>query len=330
MRDIADKVGVSVNSVSKALSNKPDISPRTRSAIIEAADELGYDYKLNGRRTTRTQSRIIGLITSDNSNPFFAPIVKGVQTTLRRAGYTMMLFNTEEDYAQERVAVELLVEQGAEGIILTPSQAKDEDIAYLESKRIPFVLLGRHFARHPVTSVLSDDRQGAYDAVTHLARLGHGRILFLNAPDYISSAHERREGYQQALADASTEFDPALIRQCMPTGEAAYNEMTAVLLEELPFTAVFTFSDLMMLGVIKLFQERGISVPEQYSIVGFDDIDFVSLLSPPLTTVAQDRINLGVQSAEVLLSQLRGEPVEVVEKVLPTRLVVRSSTRRIT
>jgi LacI family transcriptional regulator len=330
MRDIALKVGVSVNSVSKALSNKPDISPRTRSAIIAAADQLGYDYKLGSRGKTGTQSKVVGLITSDNANPFFAPIVKGVQTTLRKAGYAMMLFNTEEDYAQERVAVELLVEHGADGIILTPSQAKDEDIAYLESKRIPFVLLGRHFVSHPIASVLSDDRQGAYDAVTHLARLGHSRILFLNAPDYISSAHERLEGYQRALTDTKREFDPTLIRQCHPTSESAYNEMTAALLEEVDFSAVFTFSDLMMLGVIKLFQERGISIPERYSVVGFDDIDLVSLLSPPLTTVAQDRVNLGVQSAELLLRQIRGEPVEPVGKVLPTRLVVRSSTRRIT
>lgn len=329
MRDVAEKVGVSVNSVSKALSDKPDISPRTRAAIIEAADRLGYEYRIAGRRKEGTQSRVVGLITSDNANPFFAPIVKGVQTTLRQAGYAMMLFNTEEDYAQERAAVELLVDQGAEGIILTPAQAKDEDIAYLESKGVPFVLLGRHFSTHPVPSILSDDRQGAYDAVAHLARLGHRRILFLNAPDYISSAHERREGYQRALEDAGAELDPTLIRQCPPTGQNAYNEMSAVLLEELDFTALFAFSDLMALGIVKLFQERSIRIPEDYSLVGFDDIDFVSLLSPPLTTVCQDRHNLGVQSAELLLRQLRGEPVEIVEKVLPTRLVVRASARRI-
>ncbi len=328
MRDIADRVGVSVNSVSKALSNKHDISKGTRDEIINVANELGYKFNPLGQRRSTRNSGIIGLITTDSANPFFGQIVKGVQTTIRKAGYTMMLFNTDENYAQERAAVELLVDQNAKGIILTPSQAQDEDIVFLMSKRIPFVLLGRHFSRHKVPCVISDDKQGAYDAISHLLRLGHRRILFLNAPEYISSAQERLEGYKKALAEAGMQFDPALIRLCRPDKDSAYNEMMAVLLEEIDFSAIFTFSDIMMLGVISLLQQRSIAFPERYSLVGFDDIDFISLLNPPLTTVAQNSIGLGSQSAELLLQLIRNEPVDTVEKVIPTRLVVRSSTRR--
>lgn len=330
MRDIADKVGVSVNSVSKALNNRPDIGQATKETIIRTADELGYDYSHMNRRTDSCAGALIGLITSDNANPFFAKIVKGVQITLRKAGFNMMLFNTEEDYSQERAAVELLADQGAQGIILTPSQIQDEDISFLLSKKIPFVLLGRHFSRHKVPGVISDDAKGAYAAVSHLLRLGHRRILFLNAHEYISSAEERLDGYKQALREAGVEFDPALVRTCRPDQSGAYNEIKSVLLEELDFTGLFTFSDIMMLGVITLFQERSIPIPERYSLVGFDDIDFVSLLNPPLTTVAQDCLHLGIESAELLLKLMRGENPDVIEKVLPTHLVVRGSTRRIT
>lgn len=329
MKDIAERVGVSINSVSKALSNKHDIGNETRNEIIEVANELGYVYKKPINKRNVTQSGIVGIVTSDFANPFFTQIIKGIQTTVRNAGYSIILTNTEEEYSQERAAIELLVEQNVKGIILTPTQAHDEDIAFLESMKIPFVLLGRHFSKHKVPCVISDDKKGAYEAVSHLVRLGHRNILLLNAHDYNSSAQERLEGYKQALDEAGVQINPKLIRPCDPDKKGAYNEITAVLLEELDFTAIFTFSDIMMLGVVQFFQEKSIVTPEKYSLVGFDDIDFVSLLSPPLTTVSQDRYNLGVQSAEYLLTQLRGEPLGTLEKVIPTRLVVRSSTRRI-
>jgi LacI family transcriptional regulator len=329
MRDIAERVGVSVNSVSKALSNQNDISTGTRNKILKVAQELGYQNKHLTQNLTLNNAGVIGLITTDNANPFCGQIVKSVQTTLHKAGYTMMLFNTDEDYIQERAAVELLIAQNAKGIILTPSQAKNEDISYLKSKNIPFVLLGRHFSQYEVPCVISDDAQGAKDAVSHLLRLGHKRILFLNAPSYISSAKERLAGYESAFKDIDIEVDPTLIRSCRPDKDGAYNELNSILLEGLDFTAIFTFNDLMMLGVISVLQQRSIPYPESYSLIGFDDIEFVSLLTPPLTTVAQDCSALGVQSAEFLLRLIRHESVELMEKVIPTRLNVRGSTCKI-
>ena len=328
MRDIAERVGVSVNSVSKALSNKPDISPLTKESILRVAAEIGYDLTNQGRRNVGHLTGIIGLVTSDNANPFFAQIVKGAEWTAQQFGYTMMIFNTDEKYSRERKAIDILIDRKVDGIILTPSQSQSEDLNFLMSNDKPFVLLGRHFSQYEIPSVVSDDEQGAYLAVDHLVRLGHRRILFLNAPEYISSAQERLAGYTRALENAGIEVQPDLVRSCHPTKLGAHNEIQAVLLEEIEFSAVFTFSDLMMLGVVELFQERSIRIPEEYSLVGFDDIDFVSLLTPPLTTVSQDKFNLGAQSAELLLSLIHNERVQVGERVLPTRLIVRGSTRK--
>lgn len=327
MRDIADQVGVSVNSVSKALRNKSEISPATREEIVRVAKELGYAIGPGQRQ--RAETGIIGLITTDSANPYFGLVIRGVQTAIRSAGYTMMLFNTDEDYVQERIAVELLVDYNVEGIILTPSQLKDDDIAFLESKNVPFVLLGRHFRGHSVPSVVSDDVQGAYDAVSHLVRLGHRRILFLNGPIYISSARERLDGYLQAHRDLGVEIDETLVRQCAPDTRSAYNELNSAMLEDLDFSAIFSFNDIMMLGVVRLLRERAIEIPSHYSLVGFDDIDFSSLLTPALTTVAVDRHALGAQSAELLIKLIRGSTIISHQRVIPTSLVVRSTTQRV-
>jgi len=176
---------------------------------------------------------------------------------------------------------------------------------------------------------VADDKQGAFKAVEHLIRLGHTRILYLNAPGYISSARERLEGYREAFAKNGIEFDESLVRVCDPSMEAAYNEIKSIMLEKVEFTAIFSFNDLMMLGVIKMFQEVGIRVPDDCSLVGFDDIDFVSLLTPALTTVFNDKYKLGAKSASMLLSLIRGEKLPSDTLVIPTHLIIRGSTKKL-
>jgi LacI family transcriptional regulator len=330
MKDVAISVGVSVNTVSQALSNKPGVNKKTRDLIIETAGKMGYEYE-NGTRSTLSASKTgtVGLIITDNANPFFAHVVRGVQNTLWQSKYTLILCNTNEDYSRERGAIETLLEKEVDGIIMTPTQSQDQDVSILMSTKVPFVLMGRHFSNYKVPNVFFDDRQGAYKAVDHLIRLGHSRILFINAPKYISSAEDRYEGYLASFADNGIQPDPSIVRICEPSMEAAYNEMKSIFLEKLDFSAVFTFSDLMMLGVIKMFQEMGIRVPEDYSLVGFDDIDFVSLLTPALTTVCSDKYKLGVKSAAMLLSIIHGDQLLDETVIIPTKLIVRGSTKKL-
>ncbi len=330
MKDIAELVGVSVNTVSQALSNKPGVNKRTRDLIVEAAGKLGYEYENGSSMDSRSSSTgTIGLVITDNANPFFAHVVSGVQNTLWQNKYSLILCNTNEDYAREKGAIETMLEKEVDGIILTPAQSQDQDITNLQAARIPFVLMGRHFSNIDIPNVVADDRQGAYKAVDHLIRLGHTRILYLNAPGYISSAMERLDGYREAFTNNGIEFDPSLVRVCEPSMEAAYNEIKSILLEKVKFTAIFTFSDLMMLGVIKMFQEVGIRVPDDCSLVGFDDIDFVSLLTPALTTVFNDKYKLGASSASMLLSIIRGEKLVQQTLVIPTNLIIRGSTKKL-
>jgi len=174
--------------------------------------------------------------------------------------------------------------------------------------------------------VVIDDKQGAYSAIEHLVRLGHTRILFINAPKYISSAQERYDGYVAALLDNGIQLDDSLIRTSEPNVDAACNEMKSICIEQLQYTAIFTFCDLMMLGVLKVLQERGIEIPKKYSLVSFDDIDFVSLLKPPLTTVHVNKYKMGEDSARMLLSIIRGENLFEQTVIIPTKLIIRGST----
>ena len=328
MKDIARRVGVSINTVSKALTNKPDIAAGTRQMIFRAARELGYSYEIVTKSWAQRRTHVVGLVIADNANPFFARVVKGVESSLQQQGYGLILCNTNEDAVREKSSVDVLIGQGVDGIIITPTQSRDEDIAFLLSKKTPFVLLGRHFSNTRVPCVISADKEGAGQAVDHLLRLGHRRILFLNAPQHISSAQERLDGYRSAHAANGVAVDPALVRTCEPKMDSASNELSSVLLEGVEFSAVFTFCDLMMLGVIRLLRERGFRVPEQVSLVGYDDIDFVSLLTPPLTTVFQDTHRLGEESVSLLLRMIAGQPLPAVTRIVPTRLVVRASTAR--
>jgi LacI family transcriptional regulator len=329
MKDIALRLGVSINTVSKALANKPDISDATRELVHKAARELGYSYEIIPHGWENHRSNVVGLVIADNSNPFFAKVVRSVERTLQNSGYGLLLCNTDEDYERERSIIALLVERKIDGIILTPTQSNDEDIAFLLSKHTPFVLLGRHFSTYKVPCVIGDDRGGAYEAINHLLRLGHRRILFINAPGYISSATERLEGYRAAFRDNGIEVDESLVRTCAPRMENAYNEMKGILLEELDFSAVFTFSDQMMLGVIRLFHERGIRVPQDCSLVGFDDIDFSSIMAPPLTTVVQDTGRLGAESVAMLLKIINDQPLTDTTKVIGTKLAIRGTTQKL-
>jgi DNA-binding LacI/PurR family transcriptional regulator len=175
--------------------------------------------------------------------------------------------------------------------------------------------------------VVTREQEGAFSAVQHLLRLGHEDILFINAPGYISSAAERHAGLQRAYREAGREHKPDLVRTCPPSMDSAYNVMQRVLVEGTHFTAVFGFCDLMILGVVKALREVVRKIPEDVSLVGFDDIDFVSLITPPLTTIHQHKYELGTEGARMLLRSLRGEPgVRQIE--LPTELIVRQSTAK--
>ena len=328
MKDIAREAGVSINTVSRALNGKPDVNEDTKKGILEIADRLNYVPNFLAKGLVTKNTRTIGVIVSDNANPFFARMIKGIEDYARSRGYNIILCNTDERYEKEEEAVRLLREKRVDGLLitLTPAQKERTDILELKRTGVPFVLLNRHMDDIITDYVINDNVYGAYLAVSHLAKLGHKRIGYISGPSQISSVRERLEGYKKALFENNIKFDNSLVKESNLKMEDGYKLMKEFLeLENRP-TAVFTYSDLLAIGALKALKEAKLEVPKDIALVGYDDIEFSSLLEVPLTTVHQPRYRIGEEGAKILIDRIEGKDSEDLHQiVLKPELVIRES-----
>jgi LacI family transcriptional regulator len=330
LHDIAQKAGVSLITVSRALNDHPDVSPETRQRIQRIAGELNYIPNLQARALAGGQSQTLGLVVADNANPYYARLIRAVEDTARGAGYSVILCNTAEDAGRELQAEQMLRAKGVDGMLITSIQSGSEPLRQLEAEGMPFVLLNRYLDDYITDCVLNDNRQGAYDLTAHLCRLGHQRIAHLTGPEQISSVRERLEGYRQALAESGAAYDPALVLRCDLGMEDGCRQVEALLNSATPRpTAVFAYSDLLALGVLRALHARGMQVPRDMALAGYDDIEFAALVEPPLTTVAQQAYQIGQKGAELLIQKIQrpqSEPWPCQRIVYKPQLIIRSSS----
>ena len=327
IRDVAAAAGFSVNTVSRALNDKPDVSPETKARVLEAARRLGYrpNKLARGLRSNKTQT--IGVIVADIANPFFGAVVKGVAQAAREQNWSIILGNADEDYEREEEAVQVMLAEQVEGLLITPCQKERGTIEELQESGIPFVLLGRCFDDLPTDYVMPDEAQGGFLITKHLLELGHTRIAMINAPLYISSAQKRLEGYKRALAQYGVDIDESLITSQALTVEDGYN-IAKRLLRRTPLpTAVFAYSDFVAFGVMKAIREAGLSIPHDIAVAGFDDVEFASCLEVPLTTIRAPKEKMGREATKLLLEKIENHHQRVRKEIkLEVKLIVRQST----
>jgi len=328
IRDIAREAGVSINTVSRALNDKPDISDKTKERVLETVKRLGYRPNRLARGLRSNKTGTIGVVVTDIANPYFAALVKGVGKAAKEHNYSIILQDTDEDYEKEREAVQTMLAEQVDGLLITPVQTGKETIIELQESGLPFVLLGRHFDDLETDYVATDDIRGGFLATEHLIRQGHERIALLGGPLHISSAKERFQGYKEALERYGLELDERLIETGAITMRDGYATAKSLLSCEPRPTAIFAYSDFVALGIVKAIREAGLKIPDDIAIVGYDDIEFSSCLEVPLTTVRIPKEEIGRQAVEILLEkmakpdgagQFRGVKLEV-------ELVVREST----
>ncbi|MCD6318142.1 LacI family DNA-binding transcriptional regulator [Candidatus Aerophobetes bacterium] len=325
LKDIGKEIGVSATTVSRALNDKPDISYETKQKIKEVAERLGYSPNALARSLKAKKTGSIGVLIADIADAFFAPIVKGIENTAREMGYSIILCDTSEEYEQEKIALEMMLEKRVDGLLITPSQTEYKDILELKRRKIPFVLIGRYFDLVESDYVITDDIKGAFSAIDHLIKKGHKKILFINGPNYISSAKERLVGYKRALQENAILFDKSLVKEDALKMEDGYRIMKEVLSSGTKFTAVFAYCDFVILGVMQALEEAKLKVPEDIAIVGYDDVAFARFLQVPLTTVHIPKYELGKEAMKLLKKKIEGEIKEPQNVILPTRLVIRKS-----
>ena len=330
LKDVAVEVGVSVNTVSRALTGKPDVGSDTRARVREAAERLGYTPNLLARSLVQGRTRTVGLVVTDCTNPFYATLIRAVEETVSRHGYGLLLATANENPDKEAAGLRLLQERRIDGLLLSPVRVEAPHITALVEEEVPHVLLSRRPPGYRGHFVGTDNVRGARLAVAHLIGLGHRRIAHLSRADTVSSAVERIQGYRRELHEHGIAFDPDLVVSApadVTGGAGALPQLLA--LRPRP-SAIFAYSDLQAIGLRIALDEAGLRVPEDVSIVGFDGIELASYVSPPLTTVAQDIQKIGVLGAEMLVRQLTGTPPQRKARLLPPTLAVRGSTAPVT
>lgn len=325
MKDVAHRAGVSTATVSRALSDADgSVRPGTRDRVRRAAAELDYRPNHLPRNMRQRSSRTLGLVITDITNPFFTAIVRGSEDVAQSQGYSFLLANTDEDAAKEEQTLRTMASERVAGVILASADEASGPIRSLLSNRIPVVALDRRIHGLAVDTVTSDNDGGAYDAITHLLDLGHERVGLVGGPEAISSMRERAAGYARALRKQG--ITQTLVRAGDLRERSGYSATLELLDLALPPTAIFSANNLMTIGVLTAIRERGLRIPEDVSLIGFDDLPTAELLQPPLTVVAQPTYQLGARAAEVLLRRVRHPEGPVQEIVLSPQLLLRAST----
>lgn len=332
IKDVADRAGVSTATVSNVINDKGKVSESTRRAVLEIIDELNYRPTASAQRRYQNVGKGVGLVVKEIHNPYFADLILGAQQAAEAAGYELMVASSEGRTEKEDRIVDLFIAQDIAGMAIDPLLDSETDLSHLfELKRrnIPFVLFQRvHGLRASLVQV--DNATAARDAVKYLIDLGHEHIVHFSGPGYSMHSDERTEGFRQAFFDAQFLFKKDLI---VPTGarlEDGYRagkQFFGDIASEAAPTAVMCYNDLVALGLLRALRELNLRVPEDVSIIGFDDIHLCEYAPVPLTTLRVPTQDMGRSAVEVLLRQMESEGSAALEQViLQAELVVRAST----
>lgn len=328
IRDVAERAGVSVGTVSNVL-NRPDrVAEHTRLRVEQAIGELGYILNGSARSLRTGRSNVIGLVVLDVRNPFFTEVARGAEDAASRAGCAVMLCNSDDSPDKESRYLRELEEQRAMGILVTPVRTETPELDAMERRGMHVVLLDRPSLHGDRCSVAVDDVRGGKLAAEHLLDLGHGRIAVVTGPNTIQQCVDRLDGVRRAVETAG--LDPAeavhtirIASLNAPGGESAVE--TILDLNPNP-TGIVCVNDLVALGVLRGLRTHGITVPEDMSLVGYDDVEFASALRVPLTTVRQPKYQLGRNAADLLLDKYANSDHTHQQIRFSPQLIVRNSS----
>jgi LacI family transcriptional regulator, galactose operon repressor len=328
IRDIAKLAGVSVATVSRVLNDRPDVAPETRDAVLRHARANNFTTNRSARALSVGRTGFVGFTMPYIRADYFAAILAGALEAAYEQEMRLVLCATLQEHDREVSLLERLMDGATDGAIILLPEESNEELAALQSSGYPFVVADpRVQLAEGIPAVSAAHRAGAKAATDHLLALGHRRIAHVSGPRGWAATEERIEGYHAALAAAGVLPSPELVLEGdfeSPSGHAAA-EIFLSLPE--PPTAIFAANDNMAVGALRAARERGLSVPDDLSIVGFDDAELARIVTPALTTVRQPLAELGRTSVSLLMRIIDGQSVEALRVELGTRLVVRSSTR---
>jgi len=326
IRDVAARAGVSSTTVSHVINRTRPVSADLRARVEQAMAELGFQPNALARSLRRKRTHTLGMIVPDSANPFFAEVGRGIEDTSFAAGYSVILGNSDGDPARELLYMDLLIQKQVDGVLLAPTGSRTELAVTLQMRKIPTVVIDRDIPGASADRVHIDNAAGGYLATRHLIELGHRRIGYIGGPADRGPVPDRSAGYRQALREAGLPLDEALVVDGNFQDSGGYSGgRTLLALRQRP-SAIFAGNDLMAIGVLAAAHEEGVPVPQELSVIGFDDIHLARYINPALTTVAQPKYELGVIAAQLLLARLGQTDLPPQRRLLQAHLVVRQST----
>ena len=323
--DVAREARVSVFTVSAVVNHKSHVGKKLRERVEVAIRKLNYRPNLLARSLAKQKTHTIGMIVPDISNPFFPMVVRGAEDAAQKRGYNLLLCNSDDTQEKEENALELLLSKRVDGILLTKAIC---DLSpplrkLVQEMKVPIVLVMRTYPKISRDAVITDDYQGAYEAVCHLARSGRKRIGLIGGPRKVSNGKARWEGFRDALKANNLDFDPNLVIDGDYRVESGYRAGN-LLLSHRP-DGVYVANFLMTVGLLKAAEEMGLRCPEDFGLVSFDDYPWLGIFHPKLTTVELPKYQLGQEAVELLLDRIAGKDGPGVLKKLQPELRVRES-----
>jgi LacI family transcriptional regulator len=326
IRDVAEKAGVSTTTVSHVINKTRFVSEDLVKRVTEAIEALNYQPSGLARSLRTKASGTLGVIIPDNTNPFFAEVVRGIEDYCYKQGYSVFLCNSDGDPDKEYHYIKLLREKGVDGMVLVSTGNDRDSLELLENGKIPKVIIDREVESINTDSVLIDNLCGGYKATKHLLDLGHTRIGCITGPNQLTPSGQRLEGYNKALKEKRITFESELIETGDFKSQSGGECLIRLMQKDKPPTAIFACNDIMAIGALAAARQLGIDVPNRLSLVGFDDIAMASMVVPSLTTIAQPKRELGETGATLLLERIKRGAQEQSTIILEPTLIERDSS----
>jgi LacI family fructose operon transcriptional repressor len=326
IQDVAERAGVSTASVSRVLAGKEHVSAEMRERVMAAVEELDYQPNLVARSLRSRRSSTIGLIVSDIRNPFFTDVSRAVEDTVHEQGYALFLCNTDENPRKEALYLDQMQAQNVGGVIYSPTRQSANNFADLDIS-VPTVIIDRAVRSSDVDMVLIDNVDAAYRMAEHLIENGYRRIAGLFGEASVTG-RERRQGYEQALQAHGLAPPEGQARYIPPRIEAGRASALELLAQDPPPEAIFTTNSLLTAGALMAIRERGLRIPDQVGLVGFDETTWGAFVEPAITIIAQPTHEIGTTAAELLLQRVEKPDRRPRKVILHGELVVRGSSAR--
>ncbi|GEL10774.1 LacI family transcriptional regulator [Flavobacterium glycines] len=328
LKAVAEHSKVSIATVSRVINNDPKVSKATMLKV--QASIAALEYKPNRvaqrLRSTSKKTKLLGLVIPDIQNPFFVDVVRGVEDYAYQNNFAVMIGNFGQDEKKEKLYLDILQSENIDGLIVAPIHGKDKGVENLVKKNIPVVCIDRGLTDVDVDVVKVNNEQGAFSAISHLLSIGHKRIAFISGNFKIPTYIERLSGYKKALSEYGVAFDESLVFARDTDYKSGFEIANKILeLDNRP-TAIFSGNNLLTLGALEAIHAKSIKIPEDISIVGFDDMPWSISLNPPLSAVRQPGFDMGRKAAEMLYERIVNPTREKENVILKTELMLRKST----